>query len=941
MRGTGIIVPKRFDLACYVSELVKSLCVDYAVTNLTFRETESDFIEKPVPFREFVESKNHMDFMPLSERQLAIVDFMLGDDPDKMFTNGNNLAVLVFGKGSGKDALCVLILCYLVYVLICMRSPQAYFSFPEGEYIDCVNVAPSGDKASTVFFEKLRQRLLRWRWLKDKYPIRASGAFISQMKPELGDPYVTLTKDGIIFPKLIRLLSRNSDNESAEGLNTLAYFMDEACFGHHQPVMLADGSKKYISEIVNSRLPCEVLSYNFVTGKMEPKKVTNWFKYPLASRPMVRVKLNHSKFKYAKVLSGTLNHHIFTDKGVSQLGKLAVGDKVYCRGVFMSEEQQEFVLGSLLGDAHITPNFNLMFSHGQAQEGYLAYKEAVLKGFFIQRRSCRSGYKPENIVYQSIFRVCEDTHRFRELCYGAPGGKKYVSQEWADRLTLASLAYFYLDDGSLLRAKYKSVTGTEREILTADFSCYSLSQIEADRLVSVFARLGYPIRKYKDSRYAGEDRGYVLRMPTATTLKFLDAIAQYVPECMQYKLGGRAGTATALDSHQTVKLLPVVAIEPFTKYGYNWVYDIEVADNHNYFASDVLVSNSAFKSGSNSRNADKIYRVLRSSSKTRFGGKAKGFIFSYPREMNDFTMKMYRENLNNLHVYTDKAATWEVLPKGLRFKTGDFLFEGKLVPNELKEDFEKDPTESKMMYMAEPPEAEHGFIEYPEKIAQCVQQGARGIATDEHFVKDDKVCRRITGFSPGVVANRDYVVTVDLGSKSDTAALSVFHREEVGDKIVFIQDLVTGWVPDKTNKLTVSFENIFEYIKHLASRINIVGVWFDQWQSISLRESLTGAGIPAHEYMLDYSDYKTLKEMLYTQRVQLLPYEPQLEELKHLIDTGSRVDHTKTSSKDLADTITGALKVFMLKYRASSTATDEWGDVETIEENLHMVDPFE
>lgn len=580
--GTGIIVPKRFDVARYVSELVHSFCIEYAMTNLVLRETESDFIEQPVSFRTFVESKEHMSFMPLSDRQYSVVDFMLGDDPDKMFSNANNLAVLVWGKGSGKDALCVLILCYACYILLCMRSPQAYFSFPEGEYIDCVNVAPSGDKASTVFFEKLRQRLLIWRWLKDKYPVRASGAFVSQMKPNPGDPFVTITKDGIIFPKLIRLLSRNSDNESAEGLNTLLYFMDEA---------------------------------------------------------------------------------------------------------------------------------------------------------------------------------------------------------------------------------------------------------------------------------------------------------------------------------------------------------------------------SAFKDGGNARNADKIYRVLRSSSKTRFGGKGKGFIFSYPRGQDDFTMKMYRANLGNLHVYTDKAATWEVLPPGLRFTQGWFSFEGQQVPVELKEDFEKDPTEAKMMYMAQPPDTEHGFIEYPEKILECLKPNARSLVTEEDYIKDDgdgpKVCKRILSFAQDLVPGRDYAITVDLGQKDDTAALSVFHREEIAGKSVFVQDLVTGWVPDRAKKHLVSFDNVKDYIQQLATRLNLIGVWFDQWQSISLREGLAKAAIPAFEYTLDYSDYKTLKEMLYTRRLLLMPFEPQVQELKHLIDKGTRIDHPPGGrpGKDFTDTICGAIKVFLLKYKTTNQS-DDWGEVETITENLTMQDPW-
>ncbi len=42
-------------------------------------------------------------------------------------------------------------------------------------------------------------------------------------------------------------------------------------------VTLADGSQEKIGRIVNQRLPVEVLTYNFDTGQIEPRRVVNWF----------------------------------------------------------------------------------------------------------------------------------------------------------------------------------------------------------------------------------------------------------------------------------------------------------------------------------------------------------------------------------------------------------------------------------------------------------------------------------------------------------------------------------------------------------------------------------------------------------------------------------------------------------------------------------------
>jgi hypothetical protein len=588
----SVIKAKRFSISQHIHDVMLDSAINFVTTQLIQQDKDVEFVEEPVGFREFVESKNHMDFPPLSERQYMVFDFMIGDDPQTAFSNGNSLAVLAWGKGSGKDTLCVLILCYVCYLCLCMKSPQFYFKQPEGEYLDCVNVAPSGAKANEVFFEKLRQRVLRWRWLKDKYPIRNSGAFISQIKPNPGEAFVMITKDGIIFPKLIRLMSKNSDNESAEGFNTLVYVLDEA---------------------------------------------------------------------------------------------------------------------------------------------------------------------------------------------------------------------------------------------------------------------------------------------------------------------------------------------------------------------------SAFQAANKSRNAAKIFRNIKSSSTTRFGLRGKGFIISYPREIEDFTMQMYRDNLKNLHVYTDRAATWEVKPLHLfsgqwfDFIDGydDEYVDGVLtkvpriikVPLEFKDDFDKNPTDAKMMLMADPPESEHGFLEYPEKVTDCITPGHKSVVEIEDYIKDAKVCKRILSYSPRISRHHDHIITIDLGRKIDSAALGMYHREMVGTTPIFVQDLITGWVPDRKNKYMVSFTNIREFIEDLSKHFSIMGVWFDQWQSASLQEELNAAAIPSFEYNLDVSDYKTFKEMIYTKRYKLLPFAPQIVETKQLISIGNRIDHPSTGSKDYVDTIVGATKVWLLKHKATGE-DDGWGEVETIEENLTMQDPW-
>src|SRR5713101_942612 len=49
------------------------------------------------------------------------------------------------------------------------------------------------------------------------------------------------------------------------------------CFSYSTRVVLADGTTEKIGEIVNQRLPVEVLSWDPGTGRIEPRRIVNWF----------------------------------------------------------------------------------------------------------------------------------------------------------------------------------------------------------------------------------------------------------------------------------------------------------------------------------------------------------------------------------------------------------------------------------------------------------------------------------------------------------------------------------------------------------------------------------------------------------------------------------------------------------------------------------------
>lgn len=124
----------------------------------------------------------------------------------------------ILHHNSGKDIFAAGVDSYIPYSVVRMRNPWFHFNMPTGEPFDVVNVAQNQRQARRVFFTKLRRNLLR-PCFRDILPIKnihADEVFFYRQVPDEPQPL-----------ELIRLHSLNSQNEAAEGMNVLAYTLDE------------------------------------------------------------------------------------------------------------------------------------------------------------------------------------------------------------------------------------------------------------------------------------------------------------------------------------------------------------------------------------------------------------------------------------------------------------------------------------------------------------------------------------------------------------------------------------------------------------------------------------------------------------------------------------------------------------------------------------------
>jgi hypothetical protein len=188
-----------------------------------------------VDIDEFISHMDHLGKpVKLSPIQREALIAFLGQDPKKIFSNGSRylIAVLLWGKGSGKDWLCAIIMCYCLYVLLNMKSPQTFFGLDPHEPINLVNVTGAGSQESAVeiFFNKLKENILNWRWLTTKYSIYEEGRLSkTALGNTAGRPRLDITSGRIrVRDKHLNILAYGSDNEKMEGGNVLVWLMDEA-----------------------------------------------------------------------------------------------------------------------------------------------------------------------------------------------------------------------------------------------------------------------------------------------------------------------------------------------------------------------------------------------------------------------------------------------------------------------------------------------------------------------------------------------------------------------------------------------------------------------------------------------------------------------------------------------------------------------------------------
>ncbi|MCF7834020.1 MAG: recombinase RecA [Candidatus Pacebacteria bacterium] len=369
------------------------------------------------------------------------------------------------------------------------------------------------------------------------------------------------------------------------------------CFSYDTKIMLANGKKEKIGTIVNQTKKVKVLSYNFEKKCVEEKMITDWHINGETDSFLQFFIQNHTG-NGRRGFSCTPDHKIYTPYGWKKAKELKEGDEVSVNitDTSLTAQQEEIIIGSLLGDGNIKMNNEqtayFREEHGPKQKEYVSWLSKEL-GDITSNVNLNTSRDNAIVETKHLLRIGD--------LYGLfyPQNKKIVPEFLVEQITPRMIALWYCGDGTLQGGysnwKEKNYKRTPRATLYAN--AFGDDPLNVDRIDRMFKKFNIKTSWRKCGVYK------VLNFNVKESEKFFELISPFIPKVMEYKLPekykGRYHQTNANQSVQSQILRGMRIKSIQTRIPYQngeriskQRFDISVADNHNYFVDGCLVSNS-------------------------------------------------------------------------------------------------------------------------------------------------------------------------------------------------------------------------------------------------------------------------------------------------------------------------------------------------------------
>jgi recombination protein RecA len=192
----------------------------------------------------------------------------------------------------------------------------------------------------------------------------------------------------------------------------------------------------------------------------------------------------------------------------------------------LTRQQQELVVGTLLGDGCIAPHgrknksYRLVIGHCQKQKEYLLWKKQVL-GDLVNSVNKRIDKRGNSVMYNFTTITHNDFKFFYDLFYN--NGTKIAKKHIAKYLTPYAMAVWFSDDGS--RDKKKNTM----RISTDNFT--KSDNILLKNIIKENFDIDVKVRKY----IRNNSEFYYLSLNTKNAAIMSKIIKPYIVPCMRYK----------------------------------------------------------------------------------------------------------------------------------------------------------------------------------------------------------------------------------------------------------------------------------------------------------------------------------------------------------------------------------------------------------------------
>jgi hypothetical protein len=363
-------------------------------------------------------------------------------------------------------------------------------------------------------------------------------------------------------------------NAISEGVEVVVTEKIHGCVPPNAMIVMSDGSCRRMIDVregdfVLGKTPEGSTVASRVLEKFDNGKTDIWLHF--------RTTNNEAGRGTAwRTFTCTPNHEVFVNGAFTAAENVKVGDRVLVnrRDMDLNPIQREVLTGKLLGDGSMfSEGRSIVWGHSEAQREYSNWTaECIGMLAHPTEAFATSGYGSEMSRRRT---VNSDLVKSLTAEFSTQEGKQ-VPADIA--LTPISLAFWYMDDGSL--------SHDDGQIDRACFAVCSFNQQSVINLVTAMAKLGLK------AVIQGEPGRFRLRLNATDAELFFLMVAPYIHPSMQYKLPARYRGAPAWFPKVEFKptLIPQTVTKIQKKTGIRKRLDMST-ETSNYFVGGVLVHN--------------------------------------------------------------------------------------------------------------------------------------------------------------------------------------------------------------------------------------------------------------------------------------------------------------------------------------------------------------